>query len=84
MSYENREYCIFSTSEIGLVNFSQVCETSAETVAKSVDQTLTFVKWDGAEPECISSLTTIVGKYTHAEIIAILNTEAWAPAMQPL
>lgn len=47
MNYENREYMIFNVSELPQIDFSQVLETSAETVRKSVDGTKTFVKWDG-------------------------------------
>lgn len=84
MSYENREYCIFNVSEINLIDFDQVCETSADTLCKSVDQTLTFVKWDGDEPACISNLTTIVGRYTYSEMMAIMSTEVWnAPVQLP-
>lgn len=77
MSYENREYCIFNVNEINLIDFDQVCETSTDTLRKSVDGTLTFVKWDGDEPTCIATLTTVVGKYTHIEMLAIMETEAW-------
>jgi hypothetical protein len=44
--YEQRNFAIFSITEIDKINFSQVCETSADTVRKSVDGTKTFVKWD--------------------------------------
>lgn len=46
MSYGNRNYIVFSVSEIDKVDFTQVLETSAETLRKSVDGTKTFVKWD--------------------------------------
>lgn len=42
-----REYMIFNVSELSKIDFSQVFETSADTVRKSVDTTKTFVKWDG-------------------------------------
>ncbi len=51
--YENREYIIFPVSQLNLIDFSQVLETSAETVRKSVDETKPFVKWNGAQPSCI-------------------------------
>ena len=38
--YENRKFVIFSVTELDLVDFSQVLETSAETVRKSVDGTI--------------------------------------------
>jgi hypothetical protein len=44
--YESRNFAIFSTTEIDKIDFSQVCETSAETLRKSVDGSKTFVKWD--------------------------------------
>ena len=50
MAYENRQYLIIPTSELPNVDFSVVMETSADTVRKSVDQTKTFVKWQGAAP----------------------------------
>lgn len=77
MSYENREFMIFNVTELDQINFTQVHETSAETVRKSVDGTKTFVKWDGAIPSSISSLTTKEGPYTYEEILAILSTEEW-------
>ena len=45
-----RTYLIIQSSDIDSVDFSQVCETSADTVRHSVDTTKTFVKWDGDEP----------------------------------
>jgi hypothetical protein len=46
--YSNRNFLIFPVTELPKVDFSQVCETSEETVRKSVDGTKTFVKWDQA------------------------------------
>ena len=75
--YENREFMIFSVTELSQIDFTQVCETSIDTVRKSVDQTKTFVKWDGTTPECVSNLTTKEGPYTYEEILVILATPEW-------
>jgi hypothetical protein len=75
--YENREFMIFSVTELSQIDFTQVCETSEETVRKSVDGTKTFVKWDGATPECVANLTTKEGPYTYEEILVILATPEW-------
>ena len=56
--YEQREFMIFGTSELPLIDFTQVLETSIDTVRKSVDETKTFVKWDGVMPSCVSNLNT--------------------------
>jgi hypothetical protein len=75
--YDNRRFMIFNVSELNQIDFTQVLETSAETVRKSVDETKTFVKWDGSMPECVSNLTTKEGPYTYEEILAILATPEW-------
>ena len=46
--YENRNYLIVPVSEIPKVDFLAVCETSPDTLRRSVDGTKTFVKWDQA------------------------------------
>jgi len=75
--YDNREFMIFNVSELQDINFTEVLETSIDTVRKSVDKQKTFVKWDGAMPECVINLVTKEGPYTYDEIILILNTPEW-------
>jgi len=75
--YDNRKFMIFSVTELDQIDFTTVLETSAETVRKSVDETKTFVKWDGAMPDCVFNLTTKEGPYTYDEILAILATPEW-------
>jgi hypothetical protein len=77
---ENRKYIIFNVSELGKINFDEVGETSADTVRKSVDGTLTFVKYSTDEmPISVLSLETKQGPYSNEEIIEILSTEEWQP-----
>ena len=76
--YTNREFMIFNVSELPLIDFSQVLETSIDTVRKSVDETKTFVKWDGNTiPSSVDSLTTKEGPYTYEEILVILSGPEW-------
>jgi hypothetical protein len=81
MVYNNREFMIFNVSELSNINFNEVLETSIDTVRKSVDETKTFVKWDGEMPECVSTLTTKEGPYTYDEILQILSTPEWSTPM---
>ncbi len=76
--YPNREFMIFNVSELDKIDFTQVHETSAETVRKSVDGSKTFVKWDGETPSSVSSLTTSEGPYTYDEILTILSGPEWS------
>ena len=49
MDYSNRTYATALTSDIGSVDFSQVMETSAATVRKSIDETQFVLKWYTAD-----------------------------------
>lgn len=83
--YENREFMIFNVSELGTIDFNHVLETSAETVRKSVDETKTFVKWDGPNiPQCVQDLTTKEGPYTYTEILNILARPEWTDPNPPM
>lgn len=78
MAYANREFMIFNVTELPNIDFTQVLETSMDTVRKSVDETKTFVKWDGEGiPSSVDVLTTKEGPYTYEEILTILATEEW-------
>ena len=84
-NYTQREFMIFNVSELSSIDFTQVCETSIDTVRKSVDQTKTFVKWDGVEiPSSVDSLSTKEGPYTYTEILSILSTSEWTQEMPML
>jgi len=72
-----RTYLIIQASDVSSVDFSTVCETSADTLRYNVDNTKTFIKWDAVEPDSVAALTGTEGPYTRAEILAILATDAW-------
>jgi hypothetical protein len=81
--YEQRNFAIFSVTELNQIDFTEVLETSAETCRVSTDGTKTFVKWDGeTPPPSVQALTTIEGYYTYAEILEILSGEEWVSIME--
>ena len=81
--WDHRHWVIIPVTELDNVDFSQVCETSIDTVRKSVDGTQTFVKWDGEQvPATVEALVNKSEIYGHDAILAILATEAWSPPME--
>lgn len=64
-------------TEIDKVDFTQVLETSAETLRLTVDGTKSFVKWNGEQPAFVSTMTTAEGPYTYSEILNLLNSVEW-------
>ena len=67
------KYVIINASEVGTVDFSQVNETSADTLRYSLDDSKTFVKFDGNTPRFLNGKTL----YTHSEIITVLDGSDW-------
>jgi len=83
--YENRNFMIFSTSETGSIDFSEVLETSSETLRLNVSGSKSFVKWDGETiPTSVASLTTKEGPYTYDEIVTILTGSEWTDTTEEI
>ena len=80
----DRQYVIFDMSEVGTINFSEVMETSVDTLRLSVDGTKSFVKYEGAQPASVAALTTKTQEYTHSEILDILATSEWTAPINEL
>ena len=81
--YPNRRFVIFNVSELSTIDFSQVYETSADTVRKSVDELETFVKFDLPTPSSVTALTTKSQEYDYDEILVILATPEWTDPNPP-
>ena len=79
--YEQRNFAIFSLTELNKIDFSMVLETSAETLRRNIGETKSFVKWDGEAPEFVATLETLEGPYTYEEMLEILNGEEWTSPM---
>jgi hypothetical protein len=83
--YENRQFAIFSTTELPLINFSEVLETDETTVRTNVAGDKTFVKWDSiTPPPSVEALTTIEGYYTYTEILEVLSGEEWVSVLEDM
>jgi hypothetical protein len=80
MNYSNRTYAFVNTSDIGSVDFSQVMETSATTVRKSIDESQFILKWYTAEwPSFIapSGSVTPAWQGSHADCLTQLTSSFW-------
>ena len=75
--FDTRYYVIFATSETGSIDFTEVLETSIETLRLNLSGSKTFVKYEGDMPSSVLSLTTKEGPYSHEEILNILTGSEW-------
>ena len=64
-----RKYVILNATEANAIDFSEVLETSFETLRWNNDNTKTFVKYEGDTPAWLVGKTA----YTKAEMLTILN-----------
>ena len=71
--FENRKYVIINADEVSSVDFSQVLETSADTLKYSLDGNKTFVKYEGSQPSFLSGKTEL----NHSEILTELQKDDW-------
>jgi hypothetical protein len=69
----NKKYIIITKDEVASVDFSQVDETSVNTLRYNNDGTKTFVKFEGNTPSFLDGKT----QYTHNEILAELSKSEW-------
>jgi len=72
--FPNRRWSIISAEDVASIDFSQVLESSADSLRYNIAGTETFVKYEGSKP---SSIPADAVEYTHSEILALLATEAW-------
>jgi len=77
MHFENRHYVVFDLTEVDTINFSEVMETSADTLRKNLANTQSFVKYGGDMPSSVAALTTKSQEYTHEEILTLLAGTDW-------
>ena len=74
MRYENRRWVILTASEAEDIVFSQVLETSADTLRWNEDETKTFVKYEGSKPSFLTGKTAL----THSQILTELTEDEWS------
>lgn len=81
----NRTYTIIDSVNLSAVTFSEVMETSIDTVRKNNDDSLAVLKYEGSEPASLSAISKVNtdGRDYHdhsqiLEIMATTGTTGWS------
>ena len=74
----SKTYVIINSSEVSSVDFSQVLETSADTLRYNLAGTQAVLKFEGDTPSFLEGKT----QYTHSEILDILGGEDWSEPIE--
>jgi len=82
--HNTKTYAVINLSDIGLIDFAQVAQSSASTVRKSLDDTQFVIKWEnGYTPTFISDGSVIpVGTYDHHAILELMSTDKWSEPIE--
>lgn len=71
-------YAIIQTSDLSSIDFSQIGETSADTLRYNLAQTEFVIKWNSI-PTFISDGSVVpVSELTHEEALALMQTAEWS------
>ena len=73
------KYVILDADDVPAIVFSEVLETSADTLRYNVAETQVLLKYRGAKPLFLYGLPT----YSYSQILEILATAAWSPGKLP-
>ena len=81
-----RIYAVINLIDISIIDFTQVAQSSASTIRKSLDDTQFVVKWqDGYTPTFITNGTVVpVGTYDHHAILELMSTDKWSEEIEEI
>ena len=79
MSHLPNVYAIINIADLGLINFSEIDETDATTIRKSIDELMFIIKWfNEHEPSFITNGSVVPTQIlTHEQAIELMATIEW-------
>ena len=86
MSHLPSVYAIININDLGLINFSEIGETNATTIRKSIDDLLFVIKWDDEhEPSFITNGTVVPTQIlTHEQCVILMATPEWSEPIEEI
>ena len=79
MSHLPNVYAIINIADLGLINFSEIDETDATTIRKSIDELMFIIKYfNEHEPSFITNGSVVPTQIlTHEQAIELMATIEW-------
>jgi len=71
-------YATISIIDLNEIDFSQIHETSAETIRKSLDGTEFVIKYDAAPSFILDGEVEILQAMNHEEALQLMATDKWS------
>ena len=78
--HNNKTYAVINLTDVGLIDFAQIGESSVSTIRKSLDETQFVIKWEeGYIPTFITDGSVVpVSEYDHHAILQLMQTAEWS------
>jgi hypothetical protein len=84
-------YLVITAALVADVQFQQVRETGPAFLRYNLDNTKTFVKWEGVQPDCVTDIlaahtegSDYWGPYTREDFMALLSGSDWRKPSEEL
>jgi len=71
-------YATINIADLPNIDFSQVGETSENTIRKSINESQFVLKWDGTPSFITDGTVTPIETLTHSEALALMSTSDWS------
>ena len=84
--HNTKTYAVIKLTDISLIDFTQIAQSSASTIRKSLDDTEFVIKWeDGYTPTFITDASVVpVGTYDHHAILELMATPEWSEPIEEI
>ena len=73
-----KTYAIINIADLSNIDFSQVGETSAETIRKSLDETEFIIKYDAVPTFISDGSVEILKAMNHQEALQLMASKEWS------
>jgi len=82
--HNKKTYAVINLTDVGLIDFAQINETSSNTIRKSIDETQFVIKWEeGHIPSFISNSSVVpVAEYDHHAILQLMQSSEWSETIE--
>jgi|9_EtaG_2_1085328.scaffolds.fasta_scaffold00770_9 hypothetical protein len=75
-------YATINIADLPLIDFSQIGETSENTIRKSLDGTQFIIKFDVAPTFILDGSVEILQAMNHAQAVALMATPEWSAPIE--
>lgn len=75
-------YAIISIADLSNIDFSQVGETSENTIRKSLDESQFVIKYNSTPSFISDGTVTPIETLTHSEALTLMDSEAWSEPIE--